>query len=102
MKGIFLKTPLGFSINHHFGFNTSISHIVLSTSFIPIRAESVFGIYALDPPAQCVPIEATENAVHGGEAQIISFPVGKLLKGIDKISQQISGFKEALLSIVSV
>src|SRR3990167_663934 len=59
---------------------------VLSTSLIPNLAVSVCGSYFLYPPPQCVPMEATLNPVHGGEAQITSGTKGTFVQSNCKIS----------------
>src|SRR3972149_2084122 len=77
--------PTGFSTYQHFGLRTAIASTVLRKSLIPISASAVLGIYILFPPPQCVPIEATENVVHGGDAQRISGSAGKRLKSMSRM-----------------
>lgn len=98
---IFLMIPLGFSMNHTIGFVIEMYWIVLSNNARPDIAESDLGIYVLYPPVQCLPIDATLNAVHGGDAQHRS----KLSLGIIgnfKKSMHRSGLNSGLLSIVNV
>lgn len=76
-RSSFLRTPLGFSMNHHVGCSSSIRRTASLTSSIDLLALSLLGSYPLYPPPQFFPIAATLNPSHGGDAHSMSGWCGK-------------------------
>lgn len=98
MNVIFRRSPLGFSMNHHVGLLCSIISMVFCASAIERRALSLFGIYPLGPPVQLLPIAATLNPWHGGDAHKMS----ALMRTASMMLISISGCSFGSLSIVIV